>query len=324
MGSAQSIQKAQTPIGCQLCETGNKIEWKCIQCSLLICSRCKDKIHPKFKGAIDHEIVNIKDVGLHDLPDGDLRAHQTEIEIKVSRQFSTDMGNINSMSSCHDDSVWLNDTPNMEIKHVRLTEDNTQVISHFHMSVTEVAVTSSNNILISVDRARLKMINEQTGQISDSKYDVSPLQTWCIHVTKDQRIIIGAITPGPLFSNNNRGVVMVFDEEGKQTSVYEHDNHNKPLFTIPQKITSTSKGIICVIDYIALPSKSRLVFLGQKGNVIKIYNGHPDFISEIMPFSPMGIVTTPTDNIIVIDYLNEILYILNQDSLPTSRQKNTE
>lgn len=167
MGSAQSIHQAQTPIGCQLCETGNKIEWKCIQCSLLICSRCKDKIHPKFKGAIDHEILNIKEVQQETRVD--LKVHQTKMVIKVVRQFSTDMGNINSMSSCHDDSVWLNDTPNMEIKHVRLTEDNTQVISQFHMSVTEVAVTSPNNILISVDRARLKMINEQTGQISDSK-----------------------------------------------------------------------------------------------------------------------------------------------------------
>ncbi|CAC5380120.1 unnamed protein product [Mytilus coruscus] len=189
----------------------------------------EQKIHPKFKGAIDHEIVNIKEVGLQDLSGGDLRAHQTKIEIKVSRQFSTDMGAINSMSSCPDGSVWLKDSINRVVKHVKLTEDNIEVISQFDISVTEVAVTLSNNILISVDRARLKMINEQTGQISDSEYDVSPLQTWSCHVTKDQRVIIGAITPGPLFSDNSRGVVMVFDEEGKHPTVYEYDNHNKPL-----------------------------------------------------------------------------------------------
>ncbi|XP_052080335.1 uncharacterized protein LOC127718386 [Mytilus californianus] len=63
MEFTKSVQRSQVPVACQLCELDNKIQWKCKQCNLLMCNKCKDKIHPKFKNAQDHDIFNIKDVG---------------------------------------------------------------------------------------------------------------------------------------------------------------------------------------------------------------------------------------------------------------------
>ncbi|XP_063420854.1 tripartite motif-containing protein 46-like [Mytilus trossulus] len=63
MAFSQSIRKSQTPINCQLCETDKFIKWKCIECNLLMCYNCRDKIHPKFRNATDHKIVDIKDIG---------------------------------------------------------------------------------------------------------------------------------------------------------------------------------------------------------------------------------------------------------------------
>ncbi|XP_071170096.1 uncharacterized protein [Mytilus edulis] len=65
MASSKSIWKGQIPINCQLCETEKVIYWKCIQCSLLMCNNCCDKIHPKFRNAKEHKIINIKDLGAH-------------------------------------------------------------------------------------------------------------------------------------------------------------------------------------------------------------------------------------------------------------------
>ncbi|CAC5386593.1 unnamed protein product [Mytilus coruscus] len=48
---------------CQICEIARGIEWKCLDCDLLMCQKCKEKIHPKFKLANEHKIVHIKDVG---------------------------------------------------------------------------------------------------------------------------------------------------------------------------------------------------------------------------------------------------------------------
>ncbi|XP_063440231.1 uncharacterized protein LOC134721278 [Mytilus trossulus] len=59
--STESIE--QTTALCQLCEIEPKIKWKCRECNLLMCQRCKDKVHPKFPSASNHDVINIKDIG---------------------------------------------------------------------------------------------------------------------------------------------------------------------------------------------------------------------------------------------------------------------
>ncbi|CAC5371511.1 unnamed protein product [Mytilus coruscus] len=61
---SKSVIKAQDIISCNLCESETKLKWKCIDCDLLMCNKCCDKIHPKFKNAKDHTIVEIKEVGV--------------------------------------------------------------------------------------------------------------------------------------------------------------------------------------------------------------------------------------------------------------------
>ncbi|XP_071136935.1 tripartite motif-containing protein 42-like [Mytilus edulis] len=61
MAFSKSLTKGQIPVGCQLCEGGQKIEWKCTDCSLLICDRCKVGVHLRI--AKDHRIVNIREIG---------------------------------------------------------------------------------------------------------------------------------------------------------------------------------------------------------------------------------------------------------------------
>lgn len=57
--------KIQAPVCCKLCETETKINWKCYECDLLMCDRCKEKIHPNIRNAKDHQVLNIKEVGTH-------------------------------------------------------------------------------------------------------------------------------------------------------------------------------------------------------------------------------------------------------------------
>lgn len=58
--------RAQDIIPCYLCESETNLKWKCLDCDLLMCINCNDKIHPKFKNANEHTIVDIKDVALGD------------------------------------------------------------------------------------------------------------------------------------------------------------------------------------------------------------------------------------------------------------------
>ena len=65
MASSQSIGKGQTVLVCQLCENDSNIKWQCLDCGLLMCQRCRDKVHPKFPLAKDHIIIDIKDIHQH-------------------------------------------------------------------------------------------------------------------------------------------------------------------------------------------------------------------------------------------------------------------
>ncbi|VDH94620.1 Hypothetical predicted protein [Mytilus galloprovincialis] len=62
MAFSKSVIKSQIPINCNLCETEKNIKWKCLTCGVLMCSKCKDKIHLMI--GKDHKVVDIKNVGL--------------------------------------------------------------------------------------------------------------------------------------------------------------------------------------------------------------------------------------------------------------------
>ncbi|XP_076112821.1 uncharacterized protein LOC143080709 isoform X2 [Mytilus galloprovincialis] len=62
--SSDSIIQGQIPIVCHLCDQSGSIKWKCLTCELLMCGKCRDNVHSRFKTAEPHEIVDIKNVGL--------------------------------------------------------------------------------------------------------------------------------------------------------------------------------------------------------------------------------------------------------------------
>ncbi|VDI67611.1 Hypothetical predicted protein [Mytilus galloprovincialis] len=65
MACPQPHGSGQVPVKCGLCETDRSIQWKCMDCSILMCSHCKDKVHSKFKNALDHKIIKREEIGLH-------------------------------------------------------------------------------------------------------------------------------------------------------------------------------------------------------------------------------------------------------------------
>ncbi|XP_052065085.1 uncharacterized protein LOC127704890 [Mytilus californianus] len=379
MAFKQSTLKAQIPIGCQFCEGETKIEWKCLDCSLLMCTRCKEKVHLKIKSASDHRIINIKDVGFcqeskehfklsdikcqehagqvcclfcqtckqficlkcltkfhrgHEVLEEEeynsemirqelskltvlskpqvMKTDKANIKIKVDTKFVTDLSRIYSLVYCQDDSVWIADNRNT-VQHIKIEQNKIDVISRFNMIVWDMAITSTNDILISDGGTLLKMMNAGTGQITHTIYDIAPLTTCRIHITRDDRVIIGAIPSGKIFPAKGKRVVIMMDLRGNHLTEFEYDKTNKPLFTYPYRITTTSHGNICVVDKLDETRRGRVIILGQSGQVVQIYTGHPDVNTEDRPFKPSDILTTPLDNVIVADSKNHALHILQSD-----------
>ncbi|XP_063399064.1 uncharacterized protein LOC134683683 [Mytilus trossulus] len=362
MAFASSIQKGQIPVGCQLCEDGNKIQWKCNTCDLLMCNKCKDGVHLKI--AKDHRILNIIKIGQqevskdtiifsevkcaehsnqvcclycnscnklvcpkcitqvhngHELIEEEdynkgkveLKPKQNcEIKIEISKVYTTDLTSIHLIAVCSDGSMWMGDNERLQLQHVKLMENRTEVITSINTKIYGIAKTQSNTILVTTGGTKLQLINTVTGEITDSKYDVKPLKPIGMYVTSDHRVIIGAWSGGNAFPVKGRRVVVVMDQEGKQLKEYEYDNHKKQLFTYPARVSCTSNGNLCVVNYLDSEGRGIVIVLSPGGDILGTYTGHPDVNTEKDPFKPCGIVTTPSDKIVVTDVKNHLLHIL--------------
>ena len=62
MASVKNLREGQYPSSCKLCESNINIEFKCVDCDLLLCCTCKEKIHTKFKNAKDHRVITIEEI----------------------------------------------------------------------------------------------------------------------------------------------------------------------------------------------------------------------------------------------------------------------
>ncbi|CAC5424160.1 unnamed protein product [Mytilus coruscus] len=81
MTIASSVQKAQLPVTCQLCDEETKINWKCLEIDFLLCDKCKS-IHSKVKTQLEHYVINLKDIG------------QKETILKAKAELSLSMRNM--------------------------------------------------------------------------------------------------------------------------------------------------------------------------------------------------------------------------------------
>ncbi|CAC5382130.1 unnamed protein product [Mytilus coruscus] len=236
---------------------------------------------------------------------------KSEIKLEISKSYTTDLKNIHLIAVCSDGSMWMGDNTRSKLQHTKLKKNRTEVITSLNTKIYGIATTHSNNILIKTKgETKLKLINAMTGEITDSIYNINPLKPISICVTSDHRVIIGAWSGGKAFPASGRRVVVVMDQEGKQLQEYEHDKHNKPLFTYPRCISVTSNGNICVVDHLDSDHRGRVVVLSPGGDIQGTYTGHPGVNIKKDPFRPVGILTTQSDTVVVTDMENHSLRIL--------------
>ncbi|CAC5378221.1 unnamed protein product [Mytilus coruscus] len=274
----------------------------CQTCKTFICLKCVAKVHN------GHDLIEEEDYNKGKVEKKPKQ--QGKIKFEISKEYTTDLTYIHYIAVCSDGSMWMGDNVRSKLQHVKLREDRTEVITSLNTKIYGMAKTHSNNILVTTGETKLKLINTMTGQMTDSRYDVKPLIPSSIHVTSDHRVIIGACAGGETFPVTGRRVVVVMDQEGKQLKEYEHDNHNERLFTYPARIISTFNGNICVVDELDDDVRGRVVVLSPGGDILGTYTGHPDVNTGKKPFTPVGILATHSDNIVVTDMNNHLLHIL--------------
>ncbi|CAC5409486.1 unnamed protein product [Mytilus coruscus] len=140
---------------------------------------------------------------------------------------------------------------------------------------------------------------------------MSPLRPTAVYITSSNKLLVGGFNID--YPKPGRRVIILMNQNGVHERVYEHDQHQQPLFKYPYKITTTSNGNIYVVDRMS-DYENRVVVLGQDGDVINIYTGVIE-INKDLVFLPEDIVTTPRDNVIAADMRTHTLHILNNAGL---------
>ncbi|XP_063427185.1 uncharacterized protein LOC134710723 [Mytilus trossulus] len=240
------------------------------------------------------------------LEDDENLSLEPNISLVVSKEYKSDLPIIALIRPCLDYSYWLCSTRSGILQKVKPDGAKLSKISQFEIEVYSIALLSSNDVLLVTNEPNPKQLTTTTGKLTDTVYDIAPFTSIVIHITSGNKVVVGGATDKP-----RKSAVFVMNEQGEHETVYEHDQNNQPIFlNYPRCIISTRNGNIFVADYHARSIHGKLVVLGQGGDMINEYTGHPD-INKDHPFKPNDIVATPKDNVVVKSPNDPILHILN-------------
>ncbi|VDI03904.1 uncharacterized protein LOC143044391 [Mytilus galloprovincialis] len=234
----------------------------------------------------------------------DISSSNTAIAMKINKEFITGFKYCQYMAACSDGTLWIGDDA-MKILHKMKPEGNIlQTISTIKTELRGIAVTHNNDLLITDGQFKLKVVNGRTGKVSESKYSADPLGITDVHITSDHKVIVGAMSPGKAFPVTGRRVVIVMDQEGNHLTVYEQDKFKRNMFSYVWRITSTNTGNICVVDCLSDDYRSKVLVLC--GDIVNEYVGNQVINKEDKRLQIANITTTPSDNIVVVDFDNHI------------------
>ncbi|XP_071161346.1 uncharacterized protein [Mytilus edulis] len=241
---------------------------------------------------------------------GSLENISTKGDIKIIKQFDTEISHVHFMAACSEDTLWITDQK--ELQKVKIEGRSLQIIDKKNIKIYGMALTPSKDLLLMAGGSVLKQISGQTGEMTDSKYEVKGLERCsAVHVNSDGKVIVGAWSGDCVYPAVGRRVVVVMDKRGKHETTYEYDIQGNSLFTYVRNITRTKNGNICVVDKLSEDGRGRVVILSENGDVLNTFSGHPKINSDKKPFKPMCAFTTPSDNIIVSNLTHNIYFLNN-------------
>ncbi|CAC5407883.1 unnamed protein product [Mytilus coruscus] len=236
-------------------------------------------------------------------------------KFNVSRKFKTTFSSIQCMVYTNG-SMWISNYTTKKIKHFSLLQ-NGSIIKKDPVYLSDVArmqLSNSGDLFLSLRRSTLYMFQHETGKIVPSKYTVAPLIiNSALHISKNNKIIVGVQEKGPAFPPNGPRKVIVMNTEGKHEMTYHLDSESKPIFTLPLRITTDNNSDIYVADAFNFTFKSRVIKLNQRGGVSNVYMGHPKINDSNHPLIVADLKSTSSCRVIVADDKNSILHILNNN-----------
>ncbi|CAC5377196.1 unnamed protein product [Mytilus coruscus] len=302
-----SIRKAQVPVSCYFCK-GQEIKWKCQDCNIRMCNSCKITIHQGLQSVQDHDVIFIQDIG-----SSPCSQEVTSVVISsVFNSYTTTIPAVHTLLSSDDDLLYFTFclSPSYENQFVKgkLLKSSIKILQTLKRRIFCTAINKDGKIL-------LKNFDDNTIQILSpaggvkTVLDTSPMMLLAIHVNKDNEVIVGLRELGPPFPVLDFSVrqIIIFDSDYQRKVTLEFDKKGDKLFSYAFCIRTDSKNVIYVVDVLDNKDSGRIVAVDRNGRIRFTYDGQKD----LETFKPQGITVTPSDNIVVADYSNDALHVIN-------------
>ncbi|XP_052096855.1 uncharacterized protein LOC127731959 [Mytilus californianus] len=228
--------------------------------------------------------------------------------LTVVNSYNSDLSFIYRLRILGETSIWISNFNTKILRQISFEDNNIKTLHEISADIFDMSNSSNNDIFLSMrDTCEVKMLMK-SGKIK-SVFSVSTgLLPRAIHVTKDNRILLGVTDRGHMYKTGDDSFrkIMVYGMDGKQKQSFGDE-----ILTFPYRITTNTNRDIVVIDVIADDS-GRIINLGQDGNLKWIYQGHPSMNSQ-RPFDPRDIVTTPKGLVIVADCISHGIHVLSEE-----------
>jgi hypothetical protein len=237
---------------------------------------------------------------------------QSDIDFEVVNSYTTDLSGIYSIITVDDKSTWVNDCIKQVIRQINIDNDNITTTKQISCYITDMTLTSNNDLLLSVYNSSDIKLLTKSGKIKPFFSVSSSLFTLGIHVTSDNYIIVGVKEPGNPYPPTDKSTraLLIFGMDGKQQHTYQYDSNKHRLFTLPRRITTNNNKDIVVVDSTSVDT-GRVVVVGREGGLRWTYTGHSK-INVTTQFKPSDVVTTTSGHIIVCDIRTHALHVLSE------------
>lgn len=231
-------------------------------------------------------------------------------EFEVIHNISTELpSTVDLLVSNQGNSLWVANAQRKTLQNGKIVNDSLKLKSPIEIELGDMAYLGTEILMSVRGSSVLKILNpDNPKQIVDTNFSVAPFIPLALHVTNDDRVIVGTAESETLFPVEGPRQIVVMDIQGRIRQVFETDRSGNPLFSVPTRVAST-RNTIAVLDIFSENLEGRVVILDNTGLILNIYKGYSSLNLRNMPCF-MDIVTL-NNNFLVSDSSNHVIHILN-------------
>ena len=123
-------------------------------------------------------------------------------------------------------TFWISDFKNELVENVTFADGLIHVNEKSNAWASDLASAPSGELVLSTLDDSLRLIQQKSEKVKESNICVFPLLTTCLHISKDNKIIVGVRENGSVCSEREHRKNIVLDTSGKQEMVYDLDCNN--------------------------------------------------------------------------------------------------